>query len=109
MPVMDTAVTNTKNLQSRVLALEQQVSDMNDHCTNRQVQADQVFLKGTQAEVRLTHLLDKNETVLQKLPNIEHDYKDLKETMAQLQKATSVIILGLEEDANPELDCRNAL
>jgi DNA-binding MurR/RpiR family transcriptional regulator len=102
-------MTNTKNLQSRVLTLKQQISDMNDQWTDRQVQADQVFLKATQAEVRLTNLLDKNEDVLQKLLKIEQDYEDIKETMAQLQKASSIIIFGLKEDANPACDCRNAL
>jgi chromosome segregation ATPase len=99
--MLETTTNRTVNLQSRVLAMEKQISDMNDQWTDKQVQADQVFMEVTQAEVRLNNLLTNNESALHKLPKIEQDYEDIKESMEQLQKATSIIIFGIKEELDP--------
>jgi hypothetical protein len=39
-------------------------------------------VKVMQAEAKLNHLLEKNEVVLQTLPNIVNDYETIEESMA---------------------------
>lgn len=100
---------DTRTLKERLTAMEKNNEELKLKWTEKRVEADPMFLRASPAEATFSNFMDKNATALTTLADMRKNYEAMKESLAQFQKANSVIIFGINEETNPEADAKKAI